>query len=458
MSGSRGSGSRTTITCWLHVFHDPAFLDPVRELATRFEARHPEYEVRIEGQHFAATPEQVRRAVASGEAPTIVEYLYLDVQEALDARDAAGAPLFTSVAGALGGRSSVLGEPVVLADLVPAATDYFSYGGELVSMPSLVSTPLLYANTSLLTAAGVERLPTTWAELEAACGAVRALPGGPSWGVTWPNYGWFFQLAVAQQGGVLADHENGRAARARTVDLASAEMLAFVRWWRRLHETGAYLYCGHPADSVGDHTRRAFSAAVQAFGDQHVAFVLGSSVDARHLERAVAGRFDVTACRVPHNGEVPYAGNLVGGDSMWLRAGLDDRTRDGALAFMQFMCAPENAADRHRATAFGPLTGAANALLEAAGWFNDRPVAATTSRILAESTLAPAARGAVLAGFAGVHDLLSQAMHDVLTSAAEPYDRFAEATSAAQELVAAARTGDGQTASGQRPESEGTRR
>ena len=84
-------------------------------------------------------------------------------------------------------------------------------------MPWNTSSTLLYANNTYLDAAGVAEVPETWAEVEAACEAIMALDDAPTGCITWPNHGWFFEQSIAQQGGLLANNDNGRSARADEV-------------------------------------------------------------------------------------------------------------------------------------------------------------------------------------------------------------------------------------------------
>ena len=158
------------------------------------------------------------------------------------------APLFTSVQRAIAGRTEILGEPVVVDDLVPAFRDYYTLHGDLLSMPSVGTTSLLYANTDLLEAAGVSQLPQTWDDVVAVCEQIARHRPGPEYPITWSNHGTFFQQAVATQGGLLVDNDNGRSGRATTTNLASKEMLTWVEWWRQLHRDGHYLYTGSIPD------------------------------------------------------------------------------------------------------------------------------------------------------------------------------------------------------------------
>lgn len=431
-----GADHEVVIDVWLHNYPNPKYLDAINKLARDFERKHPGYRVNIEGHFFLAAPEDVRQAGREGRAPTIAEYSCLTIREALDNQGPDGGPLFTSVQQAIGGRTEILGEPVNLDDIVPAARDSFDYGGELVSLPWRVSTPLLYANRTMLRNAGVTTLPRTWADLEHACRAVMALPGGPPHGVTWANFGWFFLHALAQQGAQLADHDNGRSGRAERVDLGSATMMEFVRWWYRLYQDGCYYYSGTPAKLGSSDAAKAFGDSFAAFAEQRVAFVLGSSVDVSAIvESAEAGGFELATCRVPCRDLAGYAGNMIGGYSLWLTDVPDAKVRDGALAFMLFLNNPRNAAAQHTDTMFSPVTSAAGKLLAGEGWYADHPYLRQSSDIVADAIDSPAARGAVVGVLSAIQNTLADAMHDVLTDAADPDRRFAAATDEACKLV-----------------------
>ncbi|MGH3876891.1 MAG: extracellular solute-binding protein [Actinophytocola sp.] len=425
-------GDEVVVTVWLadHPFF-PGFLDPLKEAADSFNATHPGRRIVVEGHDFRKLPADVADAVARGNPPDVAEYYTSATQLALDTIAEDGEPLFTSVERAVAGRSEILGEPVRLAEILPTARDTYVVDGELRSAPVTITTPLLYTNLTLLRRTGITEPPCTWAELETACRALAELGSGhergPERGAVWPVHGWLFQQAVAEQGGLLADHDNGRTGRPRRVDLCSPELLAYVEWWRRLHRAGHYLYTGAQADWAG---------AFDAFVSGRVAFTVASSVQTGMI--VAAGReagFEVGASRLPHNGEVPYAGNVVSGQSLWLARGLDESTQDTALAFLSHLLAPDTAAAWHRGTGFVPATGAAYDLLAGEGWFDATPQLAAATGQLAASDRSPAALGPVLGDLAAIQDLLTQAMADVLERDADPAERFAAANAEGQRLL-----------------------
>lgn len=420
-----GSGTPTVIDILLadHPVRE-GFLDPMRRRAAEFGAAHPGYEVRISTYRTFTGSDEFVRILNSGRVPAIVDVYFTATQLARDAVSADGGPLFTPVQRAVAGRREILGEPVILDDFVETAHRYYSYDGELVSMPFSVSTALMYVNMTMLREAGITEVPRDWDGLEAACRAIMRREGGPSHGVAWAVDGWFFQQFVAQQGGLLADRDNGRSGRAQTVDLASKELLAWVTWWQRLHQDGVYLHTGVAQDWVG-----TFEAFIQG----RVPFLFNSSVMAEALvTAATAAGIEVAAERLPRNSATPYAGDVLGGDSLWLAAGLSPEVQDGALAFLQYLLNPEGAAVWHKSSGFMPATHGAHRLLEAEGWFAAKPHHLAAPAQLAASDGSPAALGALVGDFAGIQDDLIEAMIDVMERGADPAQRFAAATVAAQ--------------------------
>jgi multiple sugar transport system substrate-binding protein len=65
---------------------------------------------------------------------------------------------------------------VALDEMIPATVKAASYRDTVYAAPYYTDGSLLYSRTDLLTAAGVTAPPQTWAEMQAACDAVLALP------------------------------------------------------------------------------------------------------------------------------------------------------------------------------------------------------------------------------------------------------------------------------------------
>ncbi|GAA4920709.1 carbohydrate ABC transporter substrate-binding protein, CUT1 family (TC 3.A.1.1.-) [Stackebrandtia albiflava] len=403
-------------------------LDWAKERAAEFTEKHPEFTVNVQGyESYEVLFDALTAASQQGEPPTIVQNFEAATQESRDAVNADGEPLFASVEDAIGGRDEILGEPVVLDDVVDAARSYYTVDGEFSSMPWNTSTTLFYSNSTYLEAAGVDAPPQTWEDVTAACDKIMALDDAPANCISWPNHSWFPEQVLAEQGGLLADQDNGRSGRAENVDLTSPEWLSFIEYWKELNDSGHYYYSGVQEDWDGPKN---------AFGGQEVAFLLTSSGDATSVvTEAEATGFEAQVSRMPVFADKPYSGNLIGGATLWLVDGLPENTRDGALAFMQYLNNPENAADWHKTTGYIPITNSAIELLETEGWFEENPYQQVATDQLALSDGSPAASGVLLGSFVAIRAEITKAVEDILTSGADPATRFEEADAAAQQLL-----------------------
>lgn len=417
-----------TIEMWI-AFSDDARLGFAKDKAADFSAKHPEYIVEVTSfDSYNTVFEQAQLAIDEGNPPEVIHFFEAATQEALDAVDADGDPIFASVTEALDGRTEVLGEPVVLDDVVSAAANYYTIEGELYSMPWNTSSTTMFSNMTILEAAGISEPPATWAEVEAACDAIMALPDAPSEGcITWPNHGWFFEQSLGQAGADLANNDNGRSDRATEVFLNSDAAIEYVQWWSDLEDAGHYVYTGVQRDWDGT------SAAFQA---QNVAMLVYSSSDTTALTDAgTENGFPVTSSFMPYNQDRDYAGNLIGGATLWMTNGLDTAQQDGALAFMNYFSNPENAAAWHQLTGYIPITNGAGALLESEGWYDESPNSAVASDQLNAAADTPASTGALLGNFVAIRDVMTAAIEDILVNDVDVTTRMDSAQDEAQVLL-----------------------
>ncbi|MEA3510209.1 MAG: extracellular solute-binding protein, partial [Actinomycetota bacterium] len=140
------------------------------EKAAAFNEKHPEYNVRVTS--FASYNDVFDAAVLavdSGEPPGLIHFFEAATRQALDAVDGSGNPMFKSVTDAIGGRTDILGEPVVLESVIDAARNYYTVDGSFYSMPWNTSSTVMFSNMTILNEAGITEPPETWADVETAC-------------------------------------------------------------------------------------------------------------------------------------------------------------------------------------------------------------------------------------------------------------------------------------------------
>jgi sn-glycerol 3-phosphate transport system substrate-binding protein len=409
------------------AFSDYRF-DYSQEKAAAFNAAHPEYNVEVTS--FASYNDAFDAAVLaadSGEPPALIHFFEAATRQALDAVTADGDPLFKSVTDAIAGRTEILGEPVVLDSVIDAARNYYTVDGSFYSMPWNTSSTVMFSNMDMLNAAGITEPPATWSDVETACAAIMALPEAPAGCITWPNHSWFVEQSLGQQGELLANNDNGRTDRATEVYLESDGILAYLEWWKGLSDAGYYTYTGLQRDWDG--TANAYYA-----GD--VAMLIYSSSDTTKITNTgTDSGFEVQASFMPQNGDVDYVGNLIGGATIWMLDGMDEKTQDGALAFMNFFSNPANAAEWHQLTGYEAITKDSIDLLVAEGWYEESPNSKVASDQLAAAQNTPASLGALLGNFVGIRDVITIAIEDILVNDLDVATRMTQANEEANKSL-----------------------
>src|SRR5690606_12329659 len=121
------------IDAWFSQYPFPSFLETVRKRAAEFECAFPGYRVEVRAVWWQRLPQEVSLAAARGRPPALASYYSGATRHALDTRAPDGRPLFTSVGRAIGGRTEILGQPVVVDDLVDAARAFYTLGGSLAA-------------------------------------------------------------------------------------------------------------------------------------------------------------------------------------------------------------------------------------------------------------------------------------------------------------------------------------
>jgi sn-glycerol 3-phosphate transport system substrate-binding protein len=384
-------------------------LDWANKVAAEFNELYPQYNVTITGGYsYEDVFAQVAVAAEQGELPAVVQFFEAGTQ---DARDSG---LFVSVESALAGRTEVNGLKADFDDIIGPVRGYYTLDGEFNSMPWNTSSSIMFSNMNFLEAAGVEEIPATWSQMEAACEKIMALDNAPEYCFTWPNHGWFFEQWLAQQNALYVNNDNGRAARATEVLFNGEAGLAIVKWLDDMYNKGYLYYSGARG---GD----SWATVDQAFQTQQVAMAIYSSSDTTvYTQMGVDNGFEVVASFLPYNDATGWTGNIIGGATLWLTAGLEESVQDGALSFMLFMTSTEKAADWHKTTGYVAIRESANELLEAEGWFEKNPNQTVAAAQLAGSQVTPATSGALVGGFPAIRNVVTAAIDTILLTDQDP--------------------------------------
>ncbi len=414
-----------------------------QDVAEQFNADNPQYQVVIqEYSDYEPLIDAYTLAQEQGTAPEVIQLFEVGTQFALDSG------WFKPVAEIIDGREEVLGQPVDFDDIVAPVSAYYTIGDQWSSVGWNSSTPILYANRTMMDAAGIETVPTTWQELEAACATLAESDVEADGCITWPNHGWFFEQWLAQQNTNLVNNENGRADRATEVDLTSEAALNIVQWHQDMFNNGYYAYSG---------VQRDWPGTVQAFSTQSVPFIMTSSASARGIvESAAENGFEVETSNMVYDAEVGWTGNIIGGATMWITDGLETEAEEGALAFLLYFSNTENAASWHITSGYIPLRDSAIGLLEdipadnnldwdfengsriaaaEGNWFEQNPNFLTASTQLGESEITTATQGAIFGTFIETRNIITQAIEDAMLTGGNVEEIMAAAEEDANVLL-----------------------
>jgi multiple sugar transport system substrate-binding protein len=181
---SRGEGGVTAISFWAMGKE----AEVVAELVRDFEREHPDIRVEVQAVPMTAAHEKLLTAYAAGALPDICqlgntwipEFAMLGALEPLQAR--------------------VDASPVIdQGDYFAGIWDTNVVDGVLYGVPWYVDTRLLFYRKDILSAAGFERPPETWAEWEAAMAAIKRVVGPDRYAILLPVNEFEQQLSLALQ-------------------------------------------------------------------------------------------------------------------------------------------------------------------------------------------------------------------------------------------------------------------
>lgn len=198
-------------------------------------------------------------------------------------------------------------------DYIEPVLNYYTINGQVNSIPFNSSSPILYANRDLMTAAGVEEVPDTFGGIIEACEAAEAAgvltADVKCFGVS--LNGWFIEQWVAEQGEPLVNNNNGRDGRATEVLLTSDAVKNVFNWFKTLNDNGWYTYTGRLEDWDG-------SDAI--FTNGNVMFHITSTADLVNITNGVGDSFELVTGQLPIADGTERNGVVIGGASVWLVA------------------------------------------------------------------------------------------------------------------------------------------
>jgi sn-glycerol 3-phosphate transport system substrate-binding protein len=223
-----------------------------------------------------------------------------------------------------------------------APRDYYSDETGMVALAFNSSTPIVYYNENMFTAAGLEAPAPDWnfSDFLAACDAIEA--SGVEYCVTFGQVGWYFEQILANSGGLYFNNNNGRTDRATEVEFnkgQGVEVFDFLS--------------GLIADGHAPNLGNTWSDTDSVFFAEQAAMIFDSTAGARGFQDNAT--FPVKTAFIPHSDSSDRNGVVIGGAALWLIDSEDDAEDAAAWDFMKFMTEADQQVTWHTGTGYFPV-------------------------------------------------------------------------------------------------------
>ncbi len=400
---------KTAVTFWHSM--GGAGGEAIDKIVADFNAQNPDIEVTAEYQgSYDDAITKLKSAVTSGQGPEIMQLYDIGTRWMIDS-----------------GYAVTMQEVIDrngydVSQLEPNIAGYYTVDGILYSMPFNSSTPIMYYNADLLTAAGLdpENPPANMEELEAACAA---LTDGDVTGMSFRVYSWFFEQYCSKQGLAFADNDNGRTSAATAVAFdENGAGLTLLSWLNDMNQKGYNANFG-----------RDDTATVTAFAAGKIGFIFGSTASLTSILKAVNGAFALGTAPLPDLVTGVNGGVSIGGASLWMMNKGDDATKDAAWKFIEYAVSPEVQVYWHEMTGYFPVTVKAYDLDEMKTHLAENPLFQTAIDQLHASPVE--AHGALLGVFTEARGIIESNWENMLGGSMTPEEAVSESAAAINSAI-----------------------
>lgn len=260
---------------------------------------------------YAGCLEKTLTAIAGGNAPNVV-LLSSNISDLL------------SVDALVDMNDMIAKEPEnFLDDYVPGFFTLYQYpSGNLWGMPFQHSSTLLYYNKDVLTAAGIENVPTNYTELETACRAIKAYDAKiipfSFMGDVWITEA----LALANGGAIHKDWEH--------VWFDNPQLQETIAFFKRLVDEGLAVI------------NNSYGGASEDFMAESVAMMTNTSGSMSSISNTAT--FDWNISALPAGDGKESAALLGGGGLLILKSGHTEEEIAASWEFVKYMTSSETSA------------------------------------------------------------------------------------------------------------------
>ena len=396
------ASAETELTMYYPIAVGGSLTEVVDGIVADFEAENPDINVTaIYSGNYDDTRVRALSALASGEAAQLAVMFSIDAYDLIEQELIVP---FEEVATSDADKEW-------LNSFYPALMANGQIEGQTWGIPFQRSTIVAYYNKDLFRAAGLdpEAPPTTWDEM---IEKGKALTNDGTYGLMIPSTGypyWMFQALAIQNGKEVMSGDG------LTTYFDDPTVIETLEFWKSLSTEHGIM----PEGTVEWGTLR------QAFLEGQTAIMWHSTGNLTAVKNGAS--FDFGVAELPGNERL---GSPTGGGNFYLFQDTTDEERAAALKLMQFMTAPEQAAEWSIATGYMGVSPAAYETEALQAYVAEFPPA-----LVARNQLENAVAEFSTFETARVRDGLNSAIQSALTGSKEPAVALGEAQAAAVRLL-----------------------
>ncbi len=293
------------------------------------------------------------------------------------------------------------GEPFDRSIFIPGVISYYQApDGKLLSLPFNSSTPVLWYNKDAFAKAGIEKVPATWDEMDAA--AKKLLASGMKCGY---SFGWQSWVMIENystwHNQPIGTKENGFAGTDTELTFNTDALKNRLGKIAAAQKDGSFVYAGRRGDSL------------PKFVNGECGMWMNSSAYFGSIKKQA--KFDFGQSMLPLDTDVaPKPQNsIIGGATLWVLKGHDKGDYKGVAKFMNYLSTAPVQAWWHQETGYVPITTQAGVLSKEQGFYDKNPGTDTAAKQLSLNAPTPNSRGLRFGNFVQIRDIINEEMEAI---------------------------------------------
>lgn len=281
----------------------------------------------------------------------------------------------------------------------PVISMYRDTSGQAVSMPFSASTPVLWYNIDAFEKAGIKSAPKTWDEVGDAARKLRAAGYDCGFTTSWQIYTQIESYSFANDI-PLSTKANGMNGLDTELVLNKTKLVDHIAQMQSWLKEGIFTYTG-----------RSWQGAHESFYSQKCQMFIESSAGYAGIKSNAKFRFGAAA--YPAEPGTEQHNTALGGGSLYVMKGFDEKVYSGAAAFFAYLAMPETQLFWHENTGYVPITKAAYQLAKDNRYYEKNPMQQIPLEQLLRGTPTDNSKGFRIGDYGKITDILDEELENV---------------------------------------------